>query len=79
MQTLLQGKQFLSGNTCPLEVPRYLKWLHKADFPVSADGAGGVWVSYNAPAYLAARHHLSDELRARLQGVEMIADAAVSP
>jgi len=46
---------------------------------VSADDAGGVWVSYNAPAYLAARHHLSDELRARLQGVEMIADAAVSP
>jgi len=46
---------------------------------VSADDGGAVWVSYNAPAYLAARHHLSDELRARLEGVEAISNAAVAP
>ena len=46
---------------------------------VSADDAGEVWVSYNAPDYLAARHHLSGELRARLQGVEAIANATIAP
>ncbi len=45
---------------------------------VSADDGGAVWVSYNAPAYLAARHHLSDELRARLEGVETISNATVA-
>lgn len=45
---------------------------------VSADGEGSVWVSYNAPDFLAARHHLSDELRARLEGVEAISDATVA-
>ena len=45
----------------------------------SADDAGGAWVSYNSPDFLAARHHLSDELRARLQGVEAIASATVAP
>ncbi|HEV2309775.1 MAG TPA: DUF302 domain-containing protein [Acidimicrobiia bacterium] len=46
---------------------------------VSGDGAGGVWVSYNSPDYLAARHRLSHELRDRLQGVEAIAHATVAP
>jgi uncharacterized protein (DUF302 family) len=45
---------------------------------VSADREGSVWVSYNAPDFLAARHHLSDELRARLQGVEAISAATVA-
>ena len=43
------------------------------------DGEGAVRVSYNSPDFLAARHHLSDELRARLQGVEAIASATVAP
>ena len=45
---------------------------------VSADSDGAAWVSYNAPAFLAARHHLSDGLRARLEGVEAIANATVA-
>jgi uncharacterized protein (DUF302 family) len=45
---------------------------------VSADTDGAVWVSYNTPAFVAARHHLSDDLRARLEGVEAISDATVS-
>jgi uncharacterized protein (DUF302 family) len=45
---------------------------------VSADTDGAVWVSYNAPAFVAGRHHLSDDLRARLEGVEAISDATVS-
>jgi uncharacterized protein (DUF302 family) len=46
---------------------------------VWADTEGGVWVSYNSPGYLAARHHLSDDLRARLEGIDPITDAAVAP
>lgn len=46
---------------------------------VSEDEAGGVRVSYNAPEYLAARHHLSDDLRARLEPIHAITDAVVSP
>lgn len=46
---------------------------------VSAETDGTVWVSYNAPGFLAARHRLSDELRARLEGVEAISDATVAP
>jgi uncharacterized protein (DUF302 family) len=45
---------------------------------VSADTGGAVWVSYNAPVFLATRHHLSDDLRARLEGVEAISDATVA-
>jgi uncharacterized protein (DUF302 family) len=43
----------------------------------NADGA--VSVSYNAPAYLAARHHLTDELRKRLDPIDAIAAALVEP
>jgi uncharacterized protein (DUF302 family) len=46
---------------------------------VWADTEGGVWVSYNSPGYLAARHHLSDDLRAGLEGIDPITDAAVAP
>jgi uncharacterized protein (DUF302 family) len=43
------------------------------------DAEGKTWVSYTAPSYLAARHHLADALRARLEGIEAISDAVVSP
>jgi len=46
---------------------------------VQADADGATWVSYNTPEFLGARHHLSDELRGRLQGVEAIAHATVAP
>jgi uncharacterized protein (DUF302 family) len=39
------------------------------------DRDGAVWVSYNSPAYLAERHHLGDDLRARLEAVDAISDA----
>jgi uncharacterized protein (DUF302 family) len=39
------------------------------------DGGEAVWVSYNSPAYLAQRHHLGDDLRARLEAVDAISDA----
>jgi uncharacterized protein (DUF302 family) len=42
------------------------------------DGHGAVWVSYNSPAYLAERHHLGDDLRARLEPIEAISDAITS-
>jgi uncharacterized protein (DUF302 family) len=40
---------------------------------------GATSVSYNAPAYLAARHHLTDELTARVAAVGDIADAITAP
>jgi uncharacterized protein (DUF302 family) len=46
---------------------------------VWADAGGAVSVSYNSPEYLATRYHLSNELRAPLEGIEQITDAAVSP
>ncbi|MDQ6615840.1 MAG: DUF302 domain-containing protein [Actinomycetota bacterium] len=45
---------------------------------VWTDADGAVSVSYNSPAYLASRHHLTDELRLRLEGIESITDATVS-
>ena len=45
---------------------------------VWADNDGAVQVSYNSPTFLAARHHLSDELRARLEPIEAIAGAVVA-
>ncbi len=46
---------------------------------VWADEAGAVSVSYNATSYLAARYHLANDLRARIQAIESISDAIVSP
>jgi uncharacterized protein (DUF302 family) len=43
------------------------------------DDAGQTKVSYYAPATLAARHHLSDDLAARLGAVDPITDALVAP
>jgi uncharacterized protein (DUF302 family) len=57
--------------------------LSALDLPLKllvwSDTAGAVWVSYNAPEYLAARHHLPDDLRARLQPIATISDATVAP
>jgi uncharacterized protein (DUF302 family) len=36
-------------------------------------------VSYTAPAALAARHGLSDELAARLAGIDPVTDAVIAP
>ncbi|TFW24324.1 DUF302 domain-containing protein [Duganella callida] len=51
------------------------------DLPLKAlawrDAAGAVWVSYNAPSYLAARHQISPELAKPLEGiVALVRDAA---
>jgi uncharacterized protein (DUF302 family) len=43
------------------------------------DAEGTVSVSYNAPEYLASRYQLSVELRSRLEAIEAITDATVSP
>jgi uncharacterized protein (DUF302 family) len=43
------------------------------------DDAGQTKVSYYAPATLAARHHLSADLAARLGAVDPITDALVAP
>ena len=40
--------------------------------------AGQTKVSYYAPTVLAARHHLSDDLAARLAGIDALTDALVS-
>jgi uncharacterized protein (DUF302 family) len=45
---------------------------------VWAAADGTVSVSYNTPEYLAARHHLSDELRSRLEAIEPLTDAVVA-
>jgi uncharacterized protein (DUF302 family) len=44
-----------------------------------ADSAGAVSVSYNSADYLAGRHHLTDELRSRLEAIEAISDAVIAP
>ena len=46
---------------------------------VWADSDGATWVSFNSPAYLAGRHHLTADLRAPLEGIGPIVDATVSP
>jgi uncharacterized protein (DUF302 family) len=46
---------------------------------VAADDGGGVSVSYNTGGYLASRHHLTEELCSRLDVIEAISDALVSP
>ena len=42
------------------------------------DDAGQVKVSYSAPAWLAARHQLSDELAANLAGIGPLTDALIA-
>jgi uncharacterized protein (DUF302 family) len=43
---------------------------------VAEDPAGQVWISYNAPDYLAARHHLPAELIQNIAVVEALATGA---
>jgi uncharacterized protein (DUF302 family) len=39
---------------------------------IAEDAAGKVWVSYNAPAYLQARHHLPPELLPNIAIIEAL-------
>jgi uncharacterized protein (DUF302 family) len=43
---------------------------------VAEDAEGKVWISYNSPEYLRARHHLPAELLPNVAGVAMLAQAA---
>jgi uncharacterized protein (DUF302 family) len=56
--------------------------LAALDLPLKVliwDDAGDTKVSYYAPATLAARHHLSADLAARLAAIDPITDALVAP
>jgi uncharacterized protein (DUF302 family) len=56
--------------------------LSALDLPLKVliwDDAGQTKVSYYAPATLAARHHLSADLAARLGAVDPITEALVAP
>ena len=43
---------------------------------IAEDAAGKVWISYNAPAYLQARHHLPPELLPNIAVIETLAAKA---
>jgi uncharacterized protein (DUF302 family)/uncharacterized membrane protein YidH (DUF202 family) len=43
---------------------------------VAEDAAGKVWISYNSPAYLQARHHLPPELLPNIAVIETLAAKA---
>ena len=56
--------------------------LAALDLPLKVliwDDAGQTKVSYYAPAALAARHHLSADLAAKLAGIDPLTDALVTP
>ena len=56
--------------------------LSAIDLPLKVlvwDDAGQTKVSYTSPAELATRHHLSDELAAKLAGIGALTDALVAP
>jgi uncharacterized protein (DUF302 family) len=52
------------------------------DLPLKAlaweDGSGTVWLSYNAPDYLAARHGTPKPLLANIAGIRALAEAAIA-
>jgi uncharacterized protein (DUF302 family) len=55
--------------------------LSALDLPLKVlvwDDGGQTKVSYDAPAALAARHHLSAELAGRLAGIDALTDALVA-
>jgi uncharacterized protein (DUF302 family) len=59
----------LAAPTAALDLPlKVLVW---------EDGNGAVSVSYNSPAFLAARHHIEGALRAPFDAVESIVEAAL--
>ncbi len=56
--------------------------LSALDLPLKVliwDDAGQTKVSYTSPGDLAARHHLSEDLAARLAGIGPLTDALVAP
>jgi uncharacterized protein (DUF302 family) len=56
--------------------------LAALDLPLKVliwDDAGQTKVSYYTPAALAARHHLSADLAAKLAGIDPLTDALVTP
>jgi uncharacterized protein (DUF302 family) len=56
--------------------------LAALDLPLKVlvwDDSGQTTVSYTAPARLAVRHHLGDDLAARLAGIGPLTDAVVAP
>jgi uncharacterized protein (DUF302 family) len=56
--------------------------LAALDLPLKVliwDDGGQTTVSYDAPAALAARHHLSADLAARLAGIGPLTDALIAP
>jgi uncharacterized protein (DUF302 family) len=56
--------------------------LAAIDLPLKVlvwDDAGQAKVSYYAPATLAARHHLSPDLAAKLAGIDPLTDALIAP
>ena len=56
--------------------------LSALDLPLKVliwDDAGQTKVSYTSPDELAARHHLSDDLAAKLAGIGPLTDALVAP
>lgn len=50
------------------------------DLPLKAlvwqDASGAVWVSYNSPSYLAARHHIPADLEQNIAGIDALIAAA---
>jgi uncharacterized protein (DUF302 family) len=55
--------------------------LAALDLPLKVlvwDDAGQTKVTYNAPAWLAARHHLSEGLAANLAGIDPLTDALIA-
>ena len=58
----------LASPTCAIDLPlKILVWQ---------DAAGDVKLTYNSPAYLAARHHLSDDLLNNISGIEALVGKA---
>jgi uncharacterized protein (DUF302 family) len=45
---------------------------------IAEDAEGKVWITYNSPAYLRARHQFPEELLSNIAGVEAIAKKAAS-
>jgi uncharacterized protein (DUF302 family) len=56
--------------------------LAALDLPLKVlvwDDAGQTKVSYNSPDWLAARHHLREDLAANLAGIDALTDAVIIP
>jgi uncharacterized protein (DUF302 family) len=45
---------------------------------IAEDAAGKVWISYNSPAYLLARHSVPKELAQNIAAVELLAREAAN-